>query len=174
MGGNAVTPGGLYRLRRTDQPLVLPKELHTEPQTLRLVMTESLDSESVQELRNVTIKAWDLRRSEDYGSPHLNEHPVEVTRASLSSDGRTVELHIPNLQPTGAWRFVTTGKPKPSPRIGCHQQYHPSTVMVMDDCVAFRSAKRSQFKIAVHKLQAGSLHYDFISRSTSLRVGMAG
>jgi hypothetical protein len=44
---------------------------------------------------------WDLTRSENYGSPHLNERSLKVRSASLRSDGVTVDLDIPEL--SGTW-----------------------------------------------------------------------
>jgi hypothetical protein len=46
------------------------------------------------------LKVWDLLRSEEYGSPHVNERALGVTSAKLSDDQRTITLSIPQLQPT--------------------------------------------------------------------------
>ncbi|MFT5289935.1 MAG: hypothetical protein ACI82F_002006, partial [Planctomycetota bacterium] len=43
---------------------------------------------------------WDLKRTKNYGSPHLNEHELQVTSAKLSPDGRSVELEVPGIAPT--------------------------------------------------------------------------
>ena len=46
------------------------------------------------------MKAWDLKRRKNYGSPHHNERELEVSEAELSEDGKTVTLKIPGLAPT--------------------------------------------------------------------------
>ena len=46
------------------------------------------------------LSAWDLKRTEEYGSDHYNEHAIEVAAARLQADGRTVQLAIPQIAPT--------------------------------------------------------------------------
>jgi hypothetical protein len=48
----------------------------------------------------VAVKVWSRKRSADYGSPHINEHALTVSRATLSEDANTVRLEIPEIQPT--------------------------------------------------------------------------
>jgi hypothetical protein len=97
--GNATAPGGLYRLRATGRDVYLPVELHAEPSQLRLVFSESLDPNSVDP-SDVQLKSWDLKRSAKYGSDHFNEKQLTVDRATLSADGRTLTLIVPDLRPT--------------------------------------------------------------------------
>ncbi|MDX1927397.1 MAG: DUF6797 domain-containing protein [Pirellulaceae bacterium] len=97
--GNATNPGGLYRLRATGKPILLPIELHARDATLELKFAEPLDRESVT-AKKVAIKTWSLKRSEKYGSDHYNEQPLEVQLAELSQDGKTVRLKVDSLQPT--------------------------------------------------------------------------
>ena len=47
-----------------------------------------------------TAKTWSIKRTINYGSKHDDEHAVRITSATLSGDGRTVVLEIPNLRPT--------------------------------------------------------------------------
>ena len=46
------------------------------------------------------MKTWSLKRTANYGSEHYDEKPLRVTAASLSEDGRTVSLTLPDIQPT--------------------------------------------------------------------------
>jgi hypothetical protein len=48
----------------------------------------------------VAVKVWSLERSANYGSKHLDEKGLEVKKASLDADGRTVRLEIPIIGPT--------------------------------------------------------------------------
>jgi hypothetical protein len=98
--GSATQPGGLYRVRRTEQPLFVPVELHTTPTGLRLTFSEPLDPASLREEGSWGVKVWGLKRSANYGSGHIDEHRLEVTGATLEKDGRTVRLDLDRLQPT--------------------------------------------------------------------------
>lgn len=97
--GNATMPGGLYRLRSTGQPIHLPTRLHAETGKLQLTFPHSLDVQSLDKA-SVAIKTWGLKRSENYGSPHINEQPLDVKALSLSKDGKTVTIEVPTLRPT--------------------------------------------------------------------------
>ncbi len=97
--GNATQPGGLYRIRATGQPMHLPGELHATKSSLTLKFTEPLDSASVA-AKQIKIKTWSLKRTAKYGSAHYDEKPLDVTQATLSGDGQTLTLAVPEIQPT--------------------------------------------------------------------------
>lgn len=97
--GNATHPGGLYRLRKTEQPVHLPVKLHATKGALQLTFTESLDAASLDP-KNILIKTWSLKRTAGYGSKHYDEKSLAVQSAVLASDGKTVTLNIPELKPT--------------------------------------------------------------------------
>ena len=97
--GSATHPGGLYRLRLQQKPLHLPLGMHVVPGGLELKFSEPLDPATVSAAA-VRIKAWDLKRTAGYGSKHFNERPWAVSNATLSADGLTLSLKIPELQPT--------------------------------------------------------------------------
>jgi hypothetical protein len=98
--GNQHAPGGLYRLRATGKPAYLPVGFHATRDGLALKFSEPLRPDATDDSREFGLKVWDLARSEKYGSPHVNERPLKVTAARLSSDRRTVVLTIPELRPT--------------------------------------------------------------------------
>ena len=52
------------------------------------------------------MRVWGLKRTENYGSEHIDERPLAVHSATLSADGRTVLLAIPDLAPT--WCMAIT------------------------------------------------------------------
>jgi hypothetical protein len=97
---NREQPGGFYRIRATGQPMNLPIAIRTSPGRFQLEFSDPLDAKSVAELANWAVKIWSIRRSHDYGSPHLDEHSIEIGRATLDQDGKTVALSIPDLAPT--------------------------------------------------------------------------
>ena len=98
--GSQQQPGGLYRLRYTGQPVHLPVQLSATKTGLTLRFSGELDPAAASRLANYHVKVWDLTRTRNYGSPHLNERPLEVTSVGLSSDGQSVELTVPDIAAT--------------------------------------------------------------------------
>jgi hypothetical protein len=98
--GNQQAPGGLYRLRATGKPAFLPVGYHVRSGEIALTFSDCLRPDSVEDAGNFGLKVWDLIRSEEYGSPHLNEQTLTVTSAKLSADRRTIILTVPQLRPT--------------------------------------------------------------------------
>ena len=98
--GNQQEPGGMYRLRATGKPAYLPVGYFVRGRELSLTFSDSLQRDSVVDVRNFGLKVWDLIRSEEYGSPHLNEQSLKITSTRLSADCRTITLTIPRLRPT--------------------------------------------------------------------------
>lgn len=103
--GNATAPGGLYRIRKLAEPSQLPIALSARTDGLHLRFAEPLSAKSVKAKR-VRVKAWDLQRSERYGSDHINERTLKVTSAELSPDGKSVRLEVDGLGPT--WGMAIT------------------------------------------------------------------
>jgi hypothetical protein len=98
--GNQQQPGGFYRVRATGKPAHLPVDFAAREGALELTFSDPLDPRSVADPANFGIKVWSLKRSAAYGSDHLDEHALRVTRAKLGPDGRTLRLTIPDLGPT--------------------------------------------------------------------------
>ncbi len=98
--GNQTDPGGFYRVRPTGQPLRTPIGFRARRGQIRLTFPEAIDPLSVADPARFAVQVWGLRRSVDYGSPHLNEHPLAVRTARLLADGRTLVLEVPELAPT--------------------------------------------------------------------------
>ncbi len=98
--GNATQPGGLYRIRYTGRPMWLPVVLRARKGSIELAFTDSLDKPAASNPANYSLKTWSLKRTENYGSDHYNEHPLTVDSAQVSDDGRVVRLVAPGLQPT--------------------------------------------------------------------------
>ncbi|MFO1000731.1 MAG: DUF6797 domain-containing protein [Planctomycetaceae bacterium] len=96
--GSATTPGGLYRLRATGQPMHLPTELHANTKGMELRFTEPLKADALK-ADDVQLKVWSLKRTANYGSEHYDEHPLEVEGLELSNDGRTLTV-LADIEPT--------------------------------------------------------------------------
>lgn len=114
--GDRQVPGGLYRIRPTGKPMHLPTRFHATRDGLALTFTDPLAPDSVKDEKNFGLKVWDLKRSGNYGSPHLNERALKVSAASLSADRKTLTLTVPGLGPTRGlelWYSVTGADGRP-------------------------------------------------------------
>lgn len=92
--------GGLYRIRKVDQPMHIPIGIKAATTGIELSFTDNLDERSVADTAHYTVKTWDLLRSRKYGSKHYNEQTLKVTKAVLGKDKKSVQLTIPEIKPT--------------------------------------------------------------------------
>ncbi|MBN7815591.1 DUF6797 domain-containing protein [Algoriphagus pacificus] len=92
--------GGLYRIRKVDQPLNIPVGIKATSDGIELSFTSELDLAAVNQITNYTVETWDLLRSRNYGSKHYNEKILSVTKAELGKDKKTIRLTIPDIKPT--------------------------------------------------------------------------
>lgn len=98
--GNQTAPGGFYRIRYTGKPVQVPVELHAMKKGVSIKLSGAVDSKSATNPENYAVKIWGLKRSEKYGSKHINERMLKVTSAKLSADSKTVQLQIEGIEPT--------------------------------------------------------------------------
>lgn len=98
--GNRTSDGGFYRIRPTGKPMHLPVGLQARIGTLILSFTDPLDKSEAEKTSNYQLKSWSLKRTANYGSKHYDETGLEVVRATLADDRRTVRLAVPNLRPS--------------------------------------------------------------------------
>ncbi|MBN9520290.1 c-type cytochrome, partial [bacterium] len=109
--GDRTQGGGFYRVRYTGKPADLPVQLRAKAGALEMTFTDPLDAEAAADVANYAVKVWGLKRSQNYGSKHLDEHPLKVTRVTLGTDRKTVRLEIAGLAPTAGMevRYRITG-----------------------------------------------------------------
>jgi hypothetical protein len=98
--GNQTQPGGLFRIRRTQRPLCVPVGLSATTRGVVLEFSEPLDPAAARDPVNYAVKAWSIRRSKEYGSPHINERSLTVRGVELAADGRSVLVDVADLAPT--------------------------------------------------------------------------
>lgn len=106
--GNREADGGFYRVRATGKPSWLPVGLDARTNAMELCLTDPVDREFASNAANYQVQAWDLKRSENYGSKHLNERSLSVVQAHASLDGKKITLTIPNLRPSRGMRIKAT------------------------------------------------------------------
>ena len=97
--GNQLAPGGFYRVRYTGKPADMPVGLKAKAGGVGLTFTDALDPKSV-DAKAFDVKVWGLKRTQNYGSKHIDEKPLAVSKAVLAADGKTVRLDLPDLAPT--------------------------------------------------------------------------
>ncbi|MFO0909404.1 MAG: DUF6797 domain-containing protein [Isosphaeraceae bacterium] len=103
---NQEYPGGFYRVRTTGQPIYLPVGLHAAPDAFSITFSSPLDRSTATDVSNFAVRVWGLKRTTNYGSPHVDEHALRVAQVNLSDDGRTVTLKLPGLAPTRGMQVV--------------------------------------------------------------------
>jgi hypothetical protein len=77
----------------------LPIGLKAKTGAIELTFTDALDPKTV-DAKSFDVKVWGLIRSKNYGSKHIDEKPLNVAKAVVSPDGKTVRLDLPDLAPT--------------------------------------------------------------------------
>jgi len=98
--GNQQEAGGFYRVRYTGEPVRLPVGLNATTSGVRLTFTEPLDRTSAENPANYQVKTWSLKRTKNYGSEHHDEKILAVAKATVSSDGNSVFLNLPEIEKT--------------------------------------------------------------------------
>ena len=114
--GSQHQPGGFYRVRYTGKPMHLPLGLNATRSGIKIRLSDAVDPESATDVSNYSVNTWDLKRTANYGSKHYNEKRLVVKSATLSDDGTTVFLEIPDQQLTWGMEInyalkSTDGKP---------------------------------------------------------------
>ncbi len=107
--GNATAPGGFHRIRRSGAPAFVPLEIHAATGALTLGLSDPVAPASVTPAA-FAMKVWTLKRTANYGSKHYDEHPLVISFASLSPDGRQIRLGIPALAPTQCYELLLSLK----------------------------------------------------------------
>ncbi|MFT6864874.1 MAG: hypothetical protein ACJAVK_003445, partial [Akkermansiaceae bacterium] len=95
--GSQRKAGGFYRIRKLDKPAHLPTKIEATKNTVTLTLSDPVSTDAIKP-ESFTIKAWDLKRTKNYGSKHYNERAWKVSKATL--DGNKLHLTIPELEPT--------------------------------------------------------------------------
>lgn len=109
-----VRSGAFHRVRYLGGPLYLPLELNVKSNGLQLSFSDKLDPEEATNIQNYSIEQWNYRWIERYGSPHYSvKNPdregsdtMEIRAVHLASDGKTVFLEIPEIQPVMQMRVA--------------------------------------------------------------------
>lgn len=104
---NKQQDGGLYRVRRTRSPSHLPVSWATSAGEIRITFSDPPDPAAAADPASYELTIWDIKRTAEYGSRHLNEKRLEVRAVRVDPGGRTVTLQVPGLAPTKCLKLLT-------------------------------------------------------------------
>lgn len=103
-GTTAQKLSGLARLRYTNKPRVLLKEVTPTDKGLLLRFNAKLDEKLATDPASYSAERWNYRRTFEYGSPHLKldgstgQEWMTASSAYLSKDGMSVLVGIPDMK----------------------------------------------------------------------------
>jgi hypothetical protein len=95
-----IQTGGLYRVRFTGEELYLPVAMKALDAGMEVSFSSPLDKLAAEDTSRYTITTWDLKRTRSYGSQRYNTRELAIDGATLSADGRTVLIELPDVKPT--------------------------------------------------------------------------
>ncbi|MEM8954414.1 MAG: DUF6797 domain-containing protein [Verrucomicrobiota bacterium] len=106
-GRPGLTQGGIHRIRYTGTPQKLLTDVKVRPNGIRLQFNFKLDPQAARSNEAYSLFQWNYLWSTNYGSKQFSledkweegEDIVKIERVSLNTDGKSVFLKIPGLQP---------------------------------------------------------------------------
>lgn len=124
-GWSTYTPddGNFERIRYTGAPAQFPIKYHAVENGVVLTFSQPIDPEIVAKPENRFAQIWNYRYSASYGSreysimhPNTAGHdPLKIRSAHVLSDGKTLFLEIPDIQPVNTLHLrleVDQGQPQ--------------------------------------------------------------
>lgn len=104
-GTTAKQISGLARLRYTDAPSTLPREVAAMDKGILIRFDVPLDPAKAINPANFSVERWNYKRTASYGSPHfkldgsLGQEWMTPSSAYLSRDHRSVFIGLPDMKP---------------------------------------------------------------------------
>ena len=108
-GGLGGKPFGLQRVKFTGD---LPTEIHHVALTkagFDFHFTKPMDPASLDAAKTVALKSFTYVYHSAYGCPETDTRPEKVTAATLSGDGKTLSLSVPDLAKGRVYDFRLNG-----------------------------------------------------------------
>ncbi|WP_339730522.1 DUF6797 domain-containing protein [uncultured Gimesia sp.] len=97
---------GIQRLRYTGKPVSLVTDCQVEPDGLRLSFNFPLDPTTATDLNSYLAEHWNYHWRPNYGSDMFSpttdrpgKESMNITKVTLSADGKSVKLTVPDLKP---------------------------------------------------------------------------
>lgn len=106
-GHYSTADGSFQRMRYTGAPVQLPTAFRAHENGVRVTFARPVDRALAERATGHFAQAWNYRYSAAYGSPELSpshpgmpgHDPLPIRSASVSPDGLTLFLELPDLQP---------------------------------------------------------------------------
>ena len=92
-------PGGVWRIRYTGAEVMQPVGLEATGKGVKVTFCSRMAPDGV-DAGDFEVKSWDLLRSAEYGSKHLNERPLTVSDVTVSEDGQSIFVAIEGMHAT--------------------------------------------------------------------------
>ena len=67
---------------------------------MQIRFSDPIDPDKSLDLNRFVVRTWSLKRTANYGSNHYNEKELKVASVTLSDDRRTVNIELPEIEPT--------------------------------------------------------------------------
>jgi glucose/arabinose dehydrogenase len=98
---------GFDRVRYTGKKVYTVRDLKVQKEGVQLTFSQPVDKASAGDVENYAVQQWNYRRSSDYGSRDYSveidgergRDPVDIEKAIVSDDGKTVTLIVDGLKP---------------------------------------------------------------------------
>lgn len=87
--------GALYRLDYVGPTPFEIQSIHVQPQGFRLVFTKPVQPSTLTAHLSIKVEHYRYEYTSAYGSPELDRTRVSIEKATLSLDGRSVEVTVP-------------------------------------------------------------------------------
>lgn len=105
--GSATVDGSFERIRYAGGNVSPPTTLQVTPKGVELTFSGPLDPASATDIERYDVQRWEYAYTEEYGSPDMSlanplqegRDSVTISSVTLSNDGQTVFLEIPNMKP---------------------------------------------------------------------------
>jgi hypothetical protein len=97
----------LQRVRYTGKPVTMPTAMHVAADGVSITFTNALDKAAAKDIENYAVEQWNYLWTSEYGSPEVSAEdptvkerdPMDVESATISEDGKSIFLKIPDLKP---------------------------------------------------------------------------
>jgi cytochrome c len=89
---------GLQKMKYNGKPVFEMLAIRAKQKGFEIELTEEIASAKDVNPENITVEQWWYKPTADYGGPKMDPEKLSVTKATVSPDGKRIELEIENLK----------------------------------------------------------------------------
>lgn len=97
-GGRGSKPYNLERLVWTGKVPFEVHEMHAKPDGFELTFTQPIDAKTATDVASYKMESYTYKLESRYGGPEADKAPVEITKAVIGKDGKSVRLSVKPLR----------------------------------------------------------------------------